>query len=34
MSTYALPLARNIITIDKIETSKYSLLGAMNGKLC
>jgi len=26
---YALPLAHNIITIDTIETSKYSPLAAM-----
>jgi len=28
-SAYALPLAHNIITIDTIETLKYSLLTAM-----
>jgi len=27
--TYALPLAHDIMTIDTIETSKYSLLAAM-----
>jgi len=34
--TYALPLAQNIVTIDTAETSKQSLLAAMqyNEKLC
>jgi len=27
--TYALPLAHNIITVDTIKTSKYSLLAAI-----
>jgi len=30
--TYALLLPHNIITIDIIETSKYSLLAAMHGE--
>jgi len=30
--TYALPLAHNIITIDNIEASEYSLLAAIQWK--
>jgi len=31
--TYALPLAHNIITVDIIQTSKYSLLAAIRSSV-